>query len=146
MKTALGRILALATVGLIAACAVATPASAQNAFRGTFTLSNDVQWGNAKLPAGEYSILMKSAALPAQIVLEGPNGGSFILASSASKGVVDATSSITLEQRGGTQFVREIYLAPLQLRLRYGVAKQANDELAQEPEATGQVLIAMAKN
>jgi hypothetical protein len=32
-----------------------TPASAQEAARGKFTLTHEVHWGNAKLPAGDYA-------------------------------------------------------------------------------------------
>ena len=146
MKTTFGRIFAIATIGLVAACALASTASAQNAFRGTFTLPSDVQWGSAKLPAGDYNISMKSAGVPALIVLEGPNGGTYVVTSSTSKSDVEAPSCLRIEQRGDTQFVREIYLAPLQLRLHYFVPKQTKDELAKGPASTQQVLIAMAKN
>jgi len=43
---------------LAAACLLATPASANPLFKGTFTLTNVVHWGQAVIPPGEYSITL----------------------------------------------------------------------------------------
>ena len=64
MKTKFTRIIAIATFGLIAICASASSASAQNAFQGKFTLPNDVRWANATLPAGDYSFSLSSRQCP----------------------------------------------------------------------------------
>ena len=51
---------------LIATCAFAAAASAQPSFAGKFTLPYEVHWGQAVLPAGNYSIRMGPAG-PAKI-------------------------------------------------------------------------------
>lgn len=147
MKTNFTRILAIATLGLMAICASASSACAQDVFKGKFTLPEDVQWGSASLPAGDYTFSLKSASLPAQIVLQGPNGGAFILTPSTDKRDEGDSSNLTIERRGGTRFVRTLYLADLGLELRYSAPSiPKNDrQLAQGPASTEQVLIAMVK-
>jgi hypothetical protein len=61
MKVNHGRyttILKLSLGILVAACLLATPASANPLFKGTFTLTNVVHWGQAALPPGEYSLVL----------------------------------------------------------------------------------------
>jgi hypothetical protein len=41
---------------MLAGCVLATTASAQSPFKGTFTLTEQVQWGKAVLPPGQYSL------------------------------------------------------------------------------------------
>jgi len=147
MKANFSRILAITAIALMALCASATPASAQNAFKGSFTLPEDVRWANASLPAGDYSFVLPSNSVPAQIVLQGPNGGAFIMTSATDKRQDGDVSKMTIERRGATRFVRDIYLADLGLHLRYRVPSLPKEEreLAQGPASTEQVLIAMAK-
>jgi hypothetical protein len=147
MKSNFSRILAIATLGLIAVCASPNPASAQAAFKGSFTLPEDVRWGNASLPAGDYTFVLKSNSLPAQIVLQGPNGSVFIQTGATDKRNDGESSNMTIERRGNTRFVHDLYLADLGMHLRYSVPSLPKNErmLAQGPASTEQVLIAMAK-
>lgn len=58
---------------------------------------------------------------------------------------VSDRSVLTIEHHGGTSVVRELYLASVALRFKYAVAKaQKDQELAQGPVTTEQVLVAMA--
>lgn len=139
------RMFAAAAIAAIAICASATPAAAQNAFQGSFTLPNDVRWQSAMLPAGDYTFAMKSATIPNQIVVNGPGGnGSFIVTVATSKRVTGQASCLIIEHRSGSSFVRELYLADLGLHLRYSVPKVPKSErqLAQGPVTTEQVLVA----
>jgi hypothetical protein len=148
MKSNFSRILAITAIALIAVCALATPASAQGVFKGTFTLPDDARWANATLPAGDYSFVLKSAVVPYQITLQGPNGGAFILTANTDKRNDGDSSRLTIERRGATRFVTDIYLADLGLHLRYQAPSLPKSErlLAQGPASTEQVLIARAKN
>jgi hypothetical protein len=148
MKSNFSRILAVTAIALIALCATATPASAQNAFKGTFTLPDDVRWASATMPAGDYSFVLKSAATPAVIRVDGPNGSAFILPVEADRKDSGDSSRLTIERRGATRFVSEIYLADLGLHLHYSAPSLPKSErlLAQGPVSTEQVLMAMAKN
>jgi hypothetical protein len=144
MKNNLSRILALAAIALIAVCAAPAPAAAQDAYKGRFTLTSDVRWSQALLPAGEYTFSLKSAAVPARILIHGPNGFAMVLTSATSTKNSDASSSITIERRGGMRVVRDLYLAQLGLDLRYAAPKLPHNEIAQGPSSTEQVIVAMA--
>ena len=147
MKSLRNRVLAIAALGIATICANASPATAQTmAFKGSFTLPNEVRWQGATLPAGDYTFSLKSASGPDLIQLQGPKGGSFVISLTASKDDVSDRSVMTIEHRAGMSIVRELYLAQLGLRLHYYVPKPAKDEqLAQGPVTTEQVLVAAAK-
>ena len=147
MKSLRNRVLAIAALGIATICANASPATAQvTAFKGSFTLPNEVRWQGATLPAGDYTFSLKSASGPDLIQLQGPKGGSFVVSLTASKDDVSDRSVMTIEHRAGMSIVRELYLAQLGLRLHYYVPKPAKDEqLAQGPVTTEQVLVAAAK-
>lgn len=147
MKSLRNRVLAIAALGIATICANASPATAQAmAFKGSFTLPNEVRWQGATLPAGDYTFSLKSASGPDLIQLQGPKGGSFVISLTASKDDVSDRSVMTIEHRAGMSIVRELYLAQIGLRLHYYVPKPAKDEqLAQGPVTTEQVLVAAAK-
>ena len=147
MKSLRNRVLAIAALGIATICANASPATAQAmAFKGSFTLPNEVRWQGATLPAGDYTFSLKSASGPDLIQLQGPKGGSFVISLTASKDDVSDHSVMTIAHRAGMSIVRELYLAQLGLRLHYYVPKPAKDEqLAQGPVTTEQVLVAAAK-
>ena len=144
MKTKFTRIIAIATFGLIAICASASSASAQGAFQGKFTLPNDVRWANASLPAGDYTFSLNSTTMPGWVMLRGPNGGVFILTSVIDERNEGDSSKLTVEHRGGTNFVRSMYLADLGVELTYRAPKTPKQDvvLAQGPASIEQILIA----
>jgi hypothetical protein len=147
MKSNVSRIFALVAITLVALCASANSATAQ-AFKGTFTLPEETRWNNVALPAGDYSFVLQSSAMPARISLDGPNGGAFILTSASDRKDSGQSSVMTIEHRGGACFVTDIYLADLGLHLRYKAPKlpRSERELAKGPVSTEQVLIASARN
>jgi hypothetical protein len=145
MKSLRNRILAIAVLGLATFAANAIPAAAQTSFQGSFTLPIDVRWQNVTLPAGNYTFVMKSASAPSQIQLRGAKGA-FILANTASTNEPGGRSVLIIEHRGGSRFVRELYLAPIGMRLRYSVPKlPKSEQLAKGPSVTEEVLVAFAK-
>ena len=145
MKTNFVRVFTALAVGLIAVCASATPAAAQDAAKGSFTLPNDVRWQNASLAAGDYTFTLKSRAMPNQIIIRGENGAAMVMTSVTSERPAGEQSFLIVEHRGGSRFVRELYLAPIGVHLRYRVpeAPKNERELAQGPAVTEQILIAM---
>ncbi|HXT77096.1 MAG TPA: hypothetical protein VN780_12455 [Candidatus Eisenbacteria bacterium] len=146
MKSNFTRILAIAALGLIAVCASANPASAQDAFKGSFTLTSDVRWGQASLPAGDYTFTLQSSAMPARIVVKGANGSQFVITSSMDVKSIDAPSNLTVVRRNGESRINRLYLADLHLVLNYQERSKSKDkELAMGPVSTEQVLIASAK-
>jgi len=144
---ALTRIFAIAAIGLGSICAFVNPASAQNAFQGSFTLSHEIRWQSAVLPAGDYTFAMESAAVPCKMIVRGPNGAAFELSSSTDKRTIEGPSVLILERRNGDFYVRELYMADRGLHVLYNVPKNPKSEelLAQGPTSTERVLIASAK-
>ena len=144
MKSLRCRMLVVSAVALAAVCTNAIPAFAQNAFQGSFTLPTEVRWQGATLPAGEYTFTMKSVTAPNLIVLDGPNGSSFVSAIVGDRDKISGPSVLIVEHRTGMSIVRELYMAQLGLRLRYAVPKAPKEaELAQAPVTTERILVAM---
>ena len=146
MKTKLTRIFAIAALALVAATVSAVPASAQNIYKGSFTLTSDARWGQANLPAGEYTFTLQSAALPARIVVRGANGSQFVMTSSTDSKSMDAPSNLQIVRRNGESRISQLYLADLHMVLNYQDRSKSKDkELAMGPVTTEQVLVASAK-
>jgi len=143
----LTRIFAIAAIGFASICAFVNPASAQNAFQGSFTLAHEIRWQSAVLPAGDYTFAMESTAMPCTMIVRGPNGATFELSSSTDKRTVEGPSVLILERRNGDFYVRELYMADRGLHVFYNVPKGPKSEklLAQGPTSTERVLIASAK-
>jgi len=143
MKSFQNRMLTIAAVALAAISASAPRASAQAA-TGSFTLPNEVRWQASTLPAGDYTFRMDSAASPVRITLHGPNGYEFVFAMVADNNVSGERSSLTIEHREGSAFVRELRIAPLGLRLKYHIPKAPKEaELARGPVTIEEILVAM---
>jgi hypothetical protein len=142
------RILAIAGLGLFGICASAGQAAAQTVAGGSFTLSHEIRWQNATLPAGDYTFSLNSVSVLKPMTIKRPNGSVFELAAVVSDRHIDGPSVLILEQRGGTFFVRELDLAKVDLEIQYTVPKTQRNEkvLAQGPASTERVLVAMAKN
>ncbi len=79
--------------------------------KGSFTLPCEVRWNSAVLPAGHYTFTIESTALPARMILRGANGSIFIQTMALSDHSTNQHSALTIERRGGTCFVKELYLS-----------------------------------
>ena len=143
MTSLRNRMLVVASVALAAIFASATPAAAQKAFQGSFTLTHEVRWQNVTLPAGDYTFEIKSISGPSLITLKGPNGSSVIPALVANEKVSEQ-SMLVVETRGSISAVTELRLSSIGRSLRYAAPKAPKDvELAQGPVTREQVLVAM---
>jgi hypothetical protein len=131
MKSFRFRSLALAAVALLAASTFVASTSAQSpaSFKGSFTLADEVTWASNSLPSGEYTFDLKSAnTLPAQLVLRGPHGAVILLSGSVTRRQDSGQSFVALEHRNGSDYVRQIYLAPLGVHFYYPVPKPAKEQ------------------
>jgi hypothetical protein len=146
VKSKFNRILAVVAITLVAVCASANSASAQSAYAGTFTLTQEARWGGATLPAGDYSFVLESQSMPAKIVVRGPNGAQFVTTAASDRQNWDRPSSLKIQRVGNTRVISELYLAQIRLELLYHVPGLPKDEqLAMGPVSTETVLIASAK-
>ncbi len=143
MKSLRYRMLVIAAFALAAVCVSAIPASAQLVCKGSFTLSHEVRWQNATLPAGDYTFVMQSLASPSRITLKGPNGYQFITALVESK--TDSNRSMLIvENRGGRSIIAELRLSAIGRSFRYAVPKAPkNAEVAQGPVTREQIVVAV---
>jgi hypothetical protein len=147
MRSLTNRILAIAGLGLFGMCAVAGSTPAQNRVNGSFTLSHEVRWQSARLPAGNYTFSLASTDRMTPMIVTGPNGSVFELAVVISQRHSDKPSALILERRAGTSFVREMYLDNAGLQFDYSVPKirEKDKLLAQGPVSTEQILISTGK-
>ena len=148
MKTHRNRFLAFAVIGLVAIGTIVSRTAAQSSSaQGSFTLPYEVNWKGVVLPAGDYTFSLESRALPAMVTVRGPNGGAFIMATALANNKTDERSSLTVEERGSTRFVRELNLAELDLSISYSMPKIPNSEkeLAKGPATIEHVLVSIGK-
>jgi hypothetical protein len=143
MKKQIKRIVAIAVIGLVAFFATANRVQAQPAFKGQFTLTNDVAWNGAELPAGNYEFTLDSTAMPAKILLHGPNGYMFVLTTVVSEKDRGEASNLTVERRAGTRYISDLYIAELGMDLRYRAPKLNEKLIAQGPTTVEHIAIAM---
>ena len=135
MKIHRNRLFAVTAIALLTIGVCVTRTTAQStSLRGSFTLPFKVCWQGNTLPAGDYTFSLMSPALPAMVSVKGPQSA-FIMATAVEEKRTDANSSLTIQPRGDTRFVQELYLADLHLRIGYSVPKapKAERELAQGP-------------
>jgi hypothetical protein len=143
MRSLMNRVLVLAAFAFAVVCANATPASAQVACQGRFTLSHEVRWQNATLPPGDYTFEMQSVATPSLITVKGPNGSQFITAIVADEKDIEQ-SMLIVENRGGRSTVSELRLSAIGRSFRYAVPKAPKEaEVAQGPATSEQILVAV---
>ena len=141
MKSLRNHMLVIAALALAAVCASAIPASAQAAYKGSFTLTHSVRWQNAKLPAGDYTFEIQSLSLPATMTVKGPDGSVFVTAVAVDQKAGEQ-SMLIVENRGSSSAVSELRLANIGRSLHYATPKAPKEvELAQVTRE--QILVAM---
>ena len=79
-------------------------------YAGTFTLPFEVRWGNAVLPAGDYSFTIDTAQRPHQATVRWGNGAAMILSSGTSDRQFSGRSALFLVRRGNKGTVRALHL------------------------------------
>jgi hypothetical protein len=145
MKKHITHIIAIAVLALVTFFAIPNRVQAAPVFKGQFTLTSDVVWNGKELPAGNYEITMNSTAMPARILLLGPNGHMFVLTSAVSGKEQGETSNLTVERRNGTRYISSLYLADLGIELRYRAPKLNEKMIAQGPLTVEHIAIAYGK-
>jgi len=106
----------------LALLALATSASIGNAttaYQGKFTLPVEVQWGNTKLPAGDYTITVSSSGAPYRVYLQGPKASAIIQAVTAEDVAASGRSQLDLRDIAGVQTIEAVELPDLGLTFIY---------------------------
>ncbi len=101
---------------LLAATAVSfspAPASAQEPARGKFTLTHQVRWGNATIPAGEYSFSFEPENASSVLVLSklsGARAGFMMLVPGTEASTASDVNRIVLEGTSDGSYVSAMEL------------------------------------
>lgn len=80
-------------------------------YKGSFTLPFEIRWGNATLPAGDYTFTIETDKVPNLATVRGENRAAMIIATGKSDSQFSGRSSLLLARRGRTGVVRELHLA-----------------------------------
>ena len=119
-------------------------AQQSSAFNGKFKLLEPLNWQGKILPCGEYTFSVSSTSSPARLILHGPKGAVVIVASGRSDSFPVHHSSLTIELRGGTRFVRELSLNNPPVAFRYWVPSIPKNEPVQQALRTERIPITSA--
>jgi hypothetical protein len=112
----------LALVAL-ALCFSAGSGKAQDAYRGTFTLPFEAHWAGAVLPAGDYTISMRSTAAPYWLFVRGEGKSVIILANGASEKQLSDDSKLIVVNMAGTETISGLEAGQIGLTLDYPAPK-----------------------
>lgn len=111
---------------VLAACALnlaPSLASAQEPAQGKFTLSHDVRWGNAQVPAGEYAFSFDPSS-PRVLTLSkisGSSAGFLIMVPTTDESKSSDVSRILLENTGSGSYVSVMQLPQFGITLEFAV-------------------------
>lgn len=120
-------VLTLGVFGLLS-----TVASAQTA-HGTFTLTHEVYWKNAVVPAGVYHFSLESKG-PSELLtlhnLVGRRESFMILANDVAPSRSSDSNRLVMVSRAGKSFVRTLELPEFETVLHFPVPSAGAEELA----------------
>jgi hypothetical protein len=126
----LGKLASIFLLMLGALSATPTPASAQSA-QGSFTLSHEVRWQNAVVPAGTYMFSLESKNPSGLLMLRGIGGtqqGFMILVSDVRSSRGSDIDQLVLVSRAGKSFVRTLELPKFETVLQFTVPPESTDK------------------
>jgi hypothetical protein len=105
-------------------------ASAQSA-RGSFTLSHEVHWQNAVVPAGTYNFSLESKG-PSELLtlrnISGSRGGFMILVNDVGSSRFSDLNRLVMVSRGDKSFVRTLDLPQFETVLHFSVPAESSDK------------------
>jgi hypothetical protein len=107
----------------LALCFSAGFGKAQNAYEGKFTLPFEAHWGEAVLPAGDYTISMRSATEQYLLFVRGEGKTAMIMAQGTSTKTVSDNSHLTVVDTGGNQAITELAAGHFGLTFSYATPK-----------------------
>ncbi|MGA2101312.1 MAG: hypothetical protein ABSG34_09435 [Candidatus Sulfotelmatobacter sp.] len=116
-------------------------ASAQSPAHGKFTLSHDVIWGNAKVPAGQYefSFTTEGISLLTLSKISGAPAGFMMLVPVTEETKAAAISRLVLETTADGSYVSAMQLPEFGMTLRFNVpAEKQIARVATTASASGQ--------
>ena len=137
--TKLHRVAYAALLTLMTLMVMPTLASAQEASRGHFTLTHEVHWQHAIVPAGDYKFALKSRGASSLITMQKVSGaatGFILFANETSQ--ADSSSNLSqlvLVSRNGRSFVSAMELPEFGQTLRFTVPSESPEPHAAQTSA-----------
>ncbi|HVI76958.1 MAG TPA: hypothetical protein VM715_02100 [Candidatus Acidoferrum sp.] len=129
-------------VALLAAAAfnfAPKTASAEEPAKGKFTLTHDVMWGNAKIPAGEYQFSYNIAGVSPVLVLSkisGSPAGYMVLVRATKEIASSASSHLVLETSPDGSYVSTMQLPEFGMALEFSAPRKTEKQFAKAAIAT----------
>ena len=120
MKSAFKPVAQMALVTLALAVS-AVVASAQDAYKGKFTLPFETHWNGIVLPAGDYSLRLHSTGAPYTLSVRGEGKSVMVLAAAADSKPLTDQSQLTLVKAGDTYAVENLDAGQIGVKFDYQV-------------------------
>lgn len=137
-------VVTLLVVTAAVAGSLAGTANAQAVLKGTFTLPYEVRWGQAVLPAGEYSITFDSLSRPARVTPATGRGGVFVMALAIDDASQDQPTALLVTRGERGRIVRSFNWREGGKAFVYKPFTKAERELLASASPAESVSIAMA--
>ena len=118
--------------GIVAVLLAATVARAEE-YKGAFTLPIEVQWANAKLPAGDYTFVIDTAMFPRLATIRGEKATARVMPSRGVGAAASGHSELVLIRVGNQGYVRQLRLVEAGQAFNYGPSAPRETFLAQGP-------------
>jgi hypothetical protein len=138
-RQSLGSALVLAAV---AVCVSGVRANAQE-FKGTFKLDEQVRWGDAILPAGNYTLLINAPQHGSIATIRGEHKSIMVMANAAEEDASTKASSLLLVGDSSTPSVRALRLAEAKVTLYYPVGQRELELEARNRQDTLRIPVAI---
>ena len=122
--TLIGKFIFAALLAVSALSLAPTMASAHQPAHGKFTLTHDVRWGSAKIPAGEYEFYFDPAKASPVLVLNKVSGvptGFLMLVPSVENSKPRGVNRIVFESAPEGSYVSEMQLPQFGMTLEFAV-------------------------
>jgi hypothetical protein len=96
-----------------ATCVSGSPVQAQSLFRGKFTLPYEARWGQAVLPAGNYTLSMGEAAASGTMLIREAKSGRTVaqIPTNIAEDSKAGNSALLIVTRGGKHIIYTLRLA-----------------------------------
>jgi hypothetical protein len=129
------KVLGILLLGLVGIGLSAGSASAQQAYRGRFTLPFEAKWGESTLPAGDYTFTLDHATAEGNlnILSQDKKTAAIVHVSGVTELSKATTSSLTAVRSGGTYRIRVLTAAEIGKAFNCGAPKGESQMMAQAP-------------
>jgi hypothetical protein len=102
------KLLTKAGLAALILAGLANAGNAQNAYQGKFTLPFETHWGDATLPAGDYTFALQSARYPYTLYIRGQATTAIVMAVGFDEKVASGHAQLNLVEIADAQNVQTL--------------------------------------